>query len=98
MLGGLATAREALEAGLVNRVVAADRVLEEAIAMARIIASKSPAAIAIGKRAFYAQVELPLAEAYRIGTEALIENMMHPDAIEGIGAFIDKRAPKWRCT
>ena len=96
MLGGLTSAQDALASGLVNRVVAADQVLGEAIGMARILAAKSPAALAIGKRAFYAQAELPLAEAYRVGTEALIENMMHADAIEGIGAFIEKRKPKWQ--
>jgi len=96
MLGGLMPAREALAAGLVNRVVPAGELLETAIGMARIIASKSPAAIAMGKRAFYRQVELPLAEAYEVGTEALLENMMHCDAVEGIGAFIEKRKPTWR--
>ena len=96
MLGTLMPAREALEAGLVNRVVPAGELLSTAIGMARVIASKSPAAIAIGKQAFYAQVELPLAEAYRVGTQALIENMMHCDAIEGIGAFIEKRKPVWK--
>lgn len=96
MLGGLMSAQEALEAGLVNRVVAADQLLATAIDMARIIASKSPAAIAIGKRAFYKQAEQPLAEAYVTGTQALIDNMMHGDAVEGIGAFIEKRKPVWK--
>jgi enoyl-CoA hydratase/carnithine racemase len=96
MLGGLMPAREALAAGLVNRVVPASELLSTAIGMARVIAAKSPAAIAIGKRAFYAQVEAPLAEAYEIGTAALLENMMHCDAAEGIGAFLDKRPPTWK--
>ena len=96
MLGGLMPAREALAAGLVNRVVQADQLLATAIEMARVIASKSPAAIAIGKRAFYRQAELPLAEAYQVGTLALIENMMHADAVEGIGAFLEKRKPVWK--
>lgn len=96
MLGTLMPAREALEAGLVNRVVPAADLLPTAIDMARVIASKSPAAIAFGKKAFYEQVEAPLSKAYEIGTEALIENMMHCDAIEGIGAFIEKRKPVWK--
>ena len=96
MLGGLMPASEALTAGLVNRVVPASELLSTAIGMARIIASKSPAAIAIGKKAFYEQVEAPLAEAYRIGTEAIIANIMHCDAVEGIGAFIEKRKPVWK--
>ena len=89
-------AAEALEWGLVNRVVPASELLSTAIGMARIIASKSPAAIAIGKKAFYEQVEAPLAEADRIGTEAIIANIMHCDAVEGIGAFIEKRKPVWK--
>lgn len=96
MLGTLMPASEALAAGLVNRVVPANALLETAIGMARVIASKSPAAIAIGKKAFYAQVEAPLAEAYQIGTAALLDNMMHCDAAEGIGAFIEKRKPTWQ--
>lgn len=96
MLGDLMPAHEARQAGLVNRVVAAAELLPTAIGMARVIAAKSPAAIAIGKKAFYRQVEAPLAEAYEIGTEAIITNMMHCDAVEGIGAFIEKRKPVWK--
>jgi enoyl-CoA hydratase/carnithine racemase len=96
MLGGLMSADEALEAGLVNRVVGAGELLPTAIAMARTIASKSPAAIAIGKKAFYEQLGRPLGEAYEIGTAALLENMMHGDAIEGIDAFLGKRTPTSR--
>ncbi len=95
MLGGLASADEARDMGLVNRVVPSGALLATAIEMAGIVASKSPAAIAMGKRAFYAQAELPLAEAYDVGSRALVENMMHCDAIEGIGAFIEKRKPVW---
>jgi enoyl-CoA hydratase/carnithine racemase len=95
MLGGLASAEEARGMGLVNRVVPATELLATAIGMATIVASKSAAAIAMGKRAFYRQIELPLAEAYAIGSDALVDNMMHCDAVEGIGAFIDKRTPVW---
>jgi enoyl-CoA hydratase/carnithine racemase len=96
MLGGLIPAREALQMGLVNRVVPAEQLMPIALEMARLIASKSPAAIAIGKRAFYQQADRPLAEAYAIGTAGLLANMMHDDAVEGIGAFLDKRTPEWR--
>ena len=51
--------------------------------------------LALGKQAFYAQVELPLAEAYELTSKAIVDNMMMDDAREGIGAFIDKRDPKW---
>ena len=50
----------------------------------------------IGKAAFYRQIELPLAEAYDYASKVMTENMMARDAEEGIGAFIDKREPKWQ--
>jgi len=93
MMGGLVSADEALEMGLVNRVCAPGNLMETAIEMAAVIAAKSPAAIAIGKKAFYEQAELPLAQAYAVGSHALVENMMHCDAIEGVAAFMEKRKP-----
>src|SRR6185436_15019185 len=64
LLGELLAAREAAEYGLVNRVVPAGRVLEEAMALAQTIASKPPATLAIGKEAFYRQIEMGLGDAY----------------------------------
>ena len=49
-----------------------------------------------GKRAFYTQAEMPLAEAYDHATRVMVENMLARDAEEGIGAFIEKRAPQWQ--
>ncbi|HEX4894482.1 MAG TPA: enoyl-CoA hydratase, partial [Hyphomicrobiaceae bacterium] len=51
---------------------------------------------AIGKRAFYAQLEVGLDEAYRQTAEVMVRNMMLKDASEGIGAFIEKRPPEWK--
>ena len=50
----------------------------------------------IGKQAFYRQLDLPLAEAYRESAGTMVRNMMLHDAAEGIGAFIDKRQPEWK--
>ena len=58
--------------------------------MARAIASKSPAAVRIGKRAFYEQAEMPLEEAYVFAGRTMAENMMARDAEAGIGAFTRK--------
>jgi enoyl-CoA hydratase/carnithine racemase len=91
----LIDARRAAEYGLVNRVVPRDKVLDEALALARAIAAKSPAVVATGKRAFYAQAEMPVADAYDYTARVMVENMLARDAEEGIGAFIDKRKPKW---
>ena len=81
--------------GLVNRVVPAGQERDAAIALAKQIAAKSSHVIGIGKEAFYRQVELPLAEAYRYASEVMTENMMARDAEEGICAFIEKRDPTW---
>ena len=48
----------------------------------------------IGKEAFYRQLEMPLADAYRYASDVMVENMLARDAEEGIGAFIEKREPR----
>lgn len=96
LLGEFVPAARAAEIGLVNRVVADDQVEAEARAMAELIASKSPAALKIGKQAFYAQAEMTLDEAYAYAGRAMAENMMARDAKAGIGAFIEKKpSPEW---
>jgi len=95
LLGDNLPARGALDYGLVNRVVPADKVMDEALALAGRIASKPPATVTIGKEAFYRQIEMPLADAYDYAAGVMVENMMHAEAEEGIGAFIEKRPPNW---
>jgi len=67
----------------------------EAIKLAKKIAAKSTMTVKIGKEAFYRQLEMPLAEAYKYASDVMVENMLARDAEEGIGAFIEKREPKW---
>lgn len=95
LTGSMVEAPRAAEIGLVNRVVAAGEERAAAIALARQIGSKSSYVQKIGKRAFYRQIEMPLAEAYAYASEVMTENMMARDAQEGICAFIEKRAPTW---
>jgi enoyl-CoA hydratase/carnithine racemase len=95
LLGELLPAREAAEYGLVNRVVPAGRLMGEALALAEAVASKPAATVAIGKEAFYRQIEMGLGDAYDYAAGVMVENMMHADSHEGIGAFIDKRPPVW---
>ncbi len=90
------SAATARDIGLVNRVVPAGTERDAAIALAERIASKSAYTIKIGKTAFYRQAEMSLADAYRYAAEVMTENMMARDAEEGIGAFIEKREPKWQ--
>jgi enoyl-CoA hydratase/carnithine racemase len=96
LLGDMLPAAQAAEYGLVNRVVAQERLMGEAQALATKIAEKSPATVAIGKAAFYAQVEMPLSEAYAYASKVMVQNMMAADAAEGIAAFLDKRKPEWK--
>src|SRR3990170_2762113 len=95
LLGEMLSAQEAADYGLINRVVPPGKALDEALAMAGRIAVKPKATVAIGKAAFYKQVEQPLAEAYAFAARVMVENMMARDAEEGIGAFIEKREPDW---
>ncbi len=96
LLGEMLSAEEAAAYGLVNRVVPAGTVLEAALVMARRIASKPTATVAIGKAAFYHQIEQPLAEAYAYAADVMVRNMLIQDAEEGIGAFLEKRKPQWK--
>ncbi len=96
LTGELIDARTAEAWGLVNRVVPAAELDACVATLAGVIARKSPAALALGKRAFYAQVEQGLEGAYAIAGETMTCNMMEPDASEGIDAFLGKRAPVWR--
>jgi len=81
--------------GLVNRVVpAAD--LDAAIAdLAAAVAARPAPVVAGGKRAFYAQIDLPLTAAYTTAAEAMVSDLSGRDAPEGIAAFLAKRAPVW---
>ena len=88
-----ATARDI---GLVNHVVPAGSERAAAIALAQKVALKSAYTVKLGKTAFYRQAEMSLADAYRYASEVMTENMLARDAEEGIGAFIEKREPKWQ--
>ena len=81
--------------GLVNRVVPAAELHEATLSLAQRIAAKPAAVVKIGKEAFYAQAELPLAAAYDHAVRIMVENMLARDAEEGIGAFLEKRRPRW---
>jgi enoyl-CoA hydratase/carnithine racemase len=95
LTGDRIKASEAARMGLVNRIVSKGSALTEAMNIATLIATKSPATIAIGKRAFYEQAEMTLEDAYRYASNVMVENMLARDAEEGIGAFMEKRTPNW---
>jgi enoyl-CoA hydratase/carnithine racemase len=96
LTGDMTPADRAAEIGLVTRVVAPELLREATLEMARKIASKSSLTLATGKRAFYAQREMTLSAAYDYASGVMVENMLTLDAEEGIGAFIEKRTPRWQ--
>jgi enoyl-CoA hydratase/carnithine racemase len=96
LTGDLVPAERALAIGLVNRVVPAERLHDEAMGLARTIAEKSPLTVRIGKEAFYRQAEMDLEAAYAYASEVMTRNMLARDAGEGIDAFLEKRPPTWR--
>jgi enoyl-CoA hydratase/carnithine racemase len=81
--------------GLVNRVVPAEELDAAVLDLAGKVVSKSPLTLAIGKEAFYAQIEMSTADAYAYASAVMTRNMLARDAQEGIDAFIAKRAPVW---
>lgn len=96
LTGELIPAAQAADWGLVNKAVAAEDVVPEALALATQIAQKSPLTVTIGKSAFYAQAEMSLKDAYEYAARVMVDNMMARDAEEGIGAFLGKRKPEWK--
>ena len=96
LTGDFIDAQTALARGLVNHVVPEDRLDAEVKKLSDAILAKSPVAVSSGKRLFYRQLELGLADAYDVASEVIACDMMTEDAQEGIDAFIEKRPPQWR--
>ncbi len=95
LTGDMVDAARAAALGLVNRTVPLAALDGEVWALARRIAGKSRAAVGIGKPAFHAQAEMPLADAYSYASAVMARNMAEADAAEGIDAFLQKRAAVW---
>ena len=95
LTGAPIPAQEALDFGLVSRVAPADELEECVMALARRIASASSQTLAIGKPAFYQQLEMDRPAAYDMAQRVMVENLLAEDAQEGIAAFLEKRDPKW---
>ena len=94
--GGFIDAHRAEALGLVNRVVPTQALESEAQALAETVAAKLGAAVKVGKRAFYEQLEMGLSDAYAHTGAVMVENMLWRDTEEGIQAFIEKRPPAWQ--
>ncbi len=88
-------AHEALKSGLLNRVVPDDDLHEATMSLARKVAAAPTSTVSLGKPAFYHQMSLDRPGAYQVAQKVMVDNLQHPDAIEGINAFLEKRPPTW---
>lgn len=95
LTGDLIDAATAADWGLVNRVVPDEQLEAETLALATKIAGHAAGVVALGKRAFYRQIEMPMDQAYRFTGGVIAANAAAPDGQEGMGAFLDKRQPEW---
>ena len=96
LTGTSISAETAMEYGLVNRVVPSERLREETYTLAQRVAEASSFTVSVGKQAFYTQIDLDQPKAYAYAKEVMSLNAMADDAQEGMGAFLEKRAPCWK--
>ncbi|WP_424928549.1 enoyl-CoA hydratase [Amaricoccus tamworthensis] len=93
--GDFLTAEQAENVGLINHAAPPEKLKNTTRDLAEKIAGKLGPAVRIGKRAFYEQAEMTMAEAYAHTGKVIAANMMRPDTAKGIEAFLDKRTPEW---
>lgn len=93
--GEFIDAAQALARGLVNRIAPPAQLDAEVERLLASILAKPRVAIALGKELFYRQAELGIEAAYAAAGQTMACNMMEAAALEGVQAFIDKRAPRW---
>ena len=96
LLGDLIDATQAKRFGLINDVFGSEELHEKVMEVAKVICSKSPYVLKMGKETFYKQLDMDLEEAYEYATERMIQNLKAEDAKEGIDAFLNKRKPDWK--
>ncbi|MEZ0307602.1 MAG: enoyl-CoA hydratase-related protein, partial [Ramlibacter sp.] len=94
--GDFISAQQALERGLVNRVVEPAGLDAEVESLVASILQKPRAAIAMGKEMFYRQREMGIEAAYQLANQTMAVNMMDGCALEGVTAFTEKRQPAWK--
>jgi enoyl-CoA hydratase/carnithine racemase len=95
LTGDAIDAETALEWGLVNRAVPAEELDKATRELLERATQGSPRSKALGKRAMYAQLDRPEADAYTYATEVMAAASQTPEAQEGMRAFLDKRRPEW---
>ncbi len=96
LTGQVIPAATAADWGLINTVVPAAELENVARQLALSIATASPLTVALGKQAFYTQIDLDQPKAYAYAKEVMSMNAMAADAQEGMCAFLQKRKPTWQ--
>lgn len=95
LTGEMIDAHTAADWGLINRVVPDDQLDAAVKDLVGSILKYSPAVVGLGKRTFYEQIDLDQHQAYEQTKKVMVANAQMDDAREGMGAFLDKRAPTW---
>jgi enoyl-CoA hydratase/carnithine racemase len=95
LTGEFIGAQQACDWGLINEVAPQATVAQATETLAHKILKKPAPALRLGKRLFYEQIETNIERAYELAGQTMACNMMDPTALEGVQAFIDKRAPNW---
>lgn len=93
--GSFLLAPEACKAGLINSHVPAEDLSKSTRELAQTLTEKLSSVVSIGKQAFYAQLEMPVEEAYAYTRDVMVKNLQMKETNEGMAAFIEKRPPKW---
>jgi len=96
LTGDMIDANVAKEYGLINKVVPENELENTVLEISYKILQKSSKTIAIGKNAFYKQLELGISDAYKLTSSVMANNMVGYNAQEGVKAFLDKRKPNWQ--
>ncbi|HTM52413.1 MAG TPA: enoyl-CoA hydratase-related protein [Pirellulales bacterium] len=95
LTGDFIDAETALQWGLINRIAPPDELDHAVGELADLLLAKPSAVLAAGKQFFYRQIEMDMAPAYKLASEVITNNMLGEDALEGVNAFVEKRAPNW---
>ena len=93
--GQFIDAQRAEQLGLINSSVPHDQLDAATRDLANSVAAKLASAVKIGKQAYYAQLQMPLDQAYAFTGQVMVENLLNRETKEGIAAFIEKRDPNW---
>ena len=96
LTGKMIDAATAADWGLINRAVRPESLRSSTRELAAQISQASSYTVAVGKKAFYEQIEVPQRVAYEQAKEVMTQNSLAEDASEGISAFLSKRMPVWK--